>query len=1300
MTANRWLNRTYKVIAILLVSVAVLISAMRLLLPYASHYRVDFQNYINSNYNVEIDVGTLAMDWRKSGPYLVAKHVDIVDTDALKVSVASIQVHVDFWQSVQQRKLITSDISLSGAYIYVDRSQLSTSKQQSNESLFDSLSDLILAQISQFELADSHITLKDEHQEKKFALTYLNWLNKDERHQASGKLIVEGLASDELNILADFNGSHYKSLSGQIFVAARNFNIAPWVDQKLVVEHENTSSDINFDTWLTVANGQLEQLQVEIEDSHVRWFVDNEEQALSLFGGSILAKKNGLDTYVQSTPLNFVINNSIFEPIALHGNVQDLDNLALYLSALDIAGIAKVIPLFVDSEDNFAFVEQLAPTGLVKDLYLRIQNGQPQLSAKVEQLSVNFSQGVPGVNHVSADIMLKGEQAHALVNIKDSAFDFDKHFQQPIPFDSLSLEANVDWQSSDLNISVPNLALSSAAAEISAELGLSIGSDSSPHLALHAQIHRANAEQANLFYPHLLMGQDLVDYLNSAIITGDVSQGQVLFNGQLTDFPFNNNEGIFVVDAELANAKFSFDSEWPAITNFSANLNFTNNSMLITARDGALSGLDVTGVNAEIAELTGEQLLLVNAEFNQAATANVTTLMQASPLRDSVGETLTQLQVSGDVSGNFQLSLPLADVDNTVASGHIFLANNNLALQVPEMDFSHVSGELKFVNDHITTKNVTLNWRGMPLGIEVNAQDEENHFQTDIKLTADWLPEQWKKELPDILADYGQGNLQWQGNLVLNMPHSGGFSYQAQLSSELLNTKLDLPAPYGKTANEKVAVNAQVQGQTDSSTINVKAGEQLSFYGLLDHQKIQFSRAHLVLGNEQMLLPTDGFHITTSLQSADILAWDKLITDILTSLPDSSADSGEVAILEKPERIRGTVQQAELFGYQFHDLSFNLLDQENWWLLQLNAKEARGQVKFYPDMINQGIDIDADFITLPELESEEGEGTKDKEQEISVAQSQETIRLFKQMPPMTVNCDQCKVGLLDLGKVQFDVKREQEDVLALRHFIAERDKSKLSLTGSWQLDKDNNSSTYVVGKLSINDIEREVENFGYASVMKDSGAESSFTFNWSGGPHHFDVDKLNGDVKLEFDDGYLADVSDKGARIFSILSLQSLVRKLTFDFRDIFSDGMFYSSIKGDAHIKDGILYTDNTRMKGAAGDLSIKGNTELAAGKLDYRMSYKPNLTSSLPVLAWISTLNPAVFLAGVALDEVFTSKVVSEFNFELTGNVSEPNLKEVNRKSRDVSVGRSTPPQFVDANTKKEDSKQETPPPTNKGY
>ena len=56
-----------------------------------------------------------------------------------------------------------------------------------------------------------------------------------------------------------------------------------------------------------------------------------------------------------------------------------------------------------------------------------------------------------------------------------------------------------------------------------------------------------------------------------------------------------------------------------------------------------------------------------------------------------------------------------------------------------------------------------------------------------------------------------------------------------------------------------------------------------------------------------------------------------------------------------------------------------------------------------------------------------------------------------------------------------------------------------------------------------------------------------------------------------------------------------------------------------------------------------------------------------------------------------MITSQVVSEFNFELTGSVSDPNFKEVNRKSRDVSVGRSKPPEFVDNNDKTKSLKQE---------
>jgi uncharacterized protein YhdP len=286
---------------------------------------------------------------------------------------------------------------------------------------------------------------------------------------------------------------------------------------------------------------------------------------------------------------------------------------------------------------------------------------------------------------------------------------------------------------------------------------------------------------------------------------------------------------------------------------------------------------------------------------------------------------------------------------------------------------------------------------------------------------------------------------------------------------------------------------------------------------------------------------------------------------------------------------------------------------------------------------------------------------------------------------MKVHCDSCRYGKLNFGQVDFSITRDKADTLTLTNFIAKRGKSKLTFDASWSRNN-KQSKTKIVGEVHVKDIEHEFERLGYASAVKESGGTIDFNFNWHGAPQNFSFAQLNGDLSAKIDDGYLVEVSDK-ARIFSVLSLNSLVRKLTLDFRDIFSKGMFYNHIKGDFHIKNGIIYTDNTRMKGAAGDLIMKGNTDLALGKLDYKATYKPNLTSSLPAIAWIATLNPVTFLAGVAIDKVITASVPYEINFEITGDVNDPQVVKVNSKTRDVTVGRSVPPKFVDKKNQSND-------------
>ena len=254
-------------------------------------------------------------------------------------------------------------------------------------------------------------------------------------------------------------------------------------------------------------------------------------------------------------------------------------------------------------------------------------------------------------------------------------------------------------------------------------------------------------------------------------------------------------------------------------------------------------------------------------------------------------------------------------------------------------------------------------------------------------------------------------------------------------------------------------------------------------------------------------------------------------------------------------------------------------------------------------------------------------------------------------------------------------------------------KLKLSFTATW-LKNEKLSQTSLSGEVSLNSIEYELKQLAFDSIIRDSGGKVDFNVNWQGGPHNFDLANLNGKYKAKLDDGYLAEVPDT-ARILSVLSLESLVRKLKLDFRDIFSDGMFYKDIKGDYTIEQGVLRTANTKMNGTAGNLVIKGSTNLVSGEIDYQLSYKPNLTSSLPVLAWIATLNPVTFLAGIAIDQVIKSQVVSELNFALTGTVAEPNFKEVNRKSKNISIDGSLVPQVVDSEAKpKEQDKGDKAP------
>ena len=112
-------------------------------------------------------------------------------------------------------------------------------------------------------------------------------------------------------------------------------------------------------------------------------------------------------------------------------------------------------------------------------------------------------------------------------------------------------------------------------------------------------------------------------------------------------------------------------------------------------------------------------------------------------------------------------------------------------------------------------------------------------------------------------------------------------------------------------------------------------------------------------------------------------------------------------------------------------------------------------------------------------------------------------------------------------------------------------------------------------------------------------------------------------------------MDDASAKILSLIDLNSLVRLLKLDFKDVFGKGFFFTRASLSGQIEQGIVKNDDFVIDGSAGQITGQGQLDLVEEKIDYQLTFIPNLTGSgsvplVTAFAW----NP------VAAISVFCSK------------------------------------------------------------
>lgn len=1274
-------------VATTLVLFAVLLSVLRYLLPQLPDVTHQVEAFFAENYAAEIAVGQLGADWNSAGPQLILQDIQVQSLagETTQFQLNEARVVFNFWQSLRTWSLKFEQVTLANLQLTYDLRNPSIGE---NTDLTDTLPRFFLNQLDQVTIEDSRLELINllgvRHA---IDIERLSWTNRGRSHQGFGSLKLADLTANSLDIIIDIEGNDPSDLAGQIYVRAENLDIAGYLQQK-VVDAQISQAEFNFTMWLNFTASEFRNGILELGRNELHWQVAERRHQLVVPKGLLKLRpyKNGW--LVNNNPVTLVQDDTTWTVPTLSW-LQTPEHYALSADAVPLAPLVQLATLAGSKGQEWA--DKLDEAAFNGEVDLRMEQALRQpLQWQIEARDVawqSFS-GIPGVTGINLAVRGVGKRAKWTLRGSESTIRSDYlNDREPWHFAQLNMHGQfrADQDSWDLHIA-DRSRIDLVGLPLSAQVHLRY----TDQLYIDAKVASAATQPipANVVRQYLpqVMGAKLYDYLQTALLEGATTGLALLWRGPLADFPYQQPTGVFRAQASITDLVYRFQPNWPIVSEANAYVHFGNERMHILTTDGTIAGVSLPRVDTIIPNILAKPAVLKITGDISGASERLQPLFAASPLAESLGSTLNEIQLTGAMNGTLALTIPLDESQQVVAEGYAELQNNDLYVASLGEQFKNVRGRIHYRNDVIEAEDLRFDWQQLPVSATLNGQAREQDYHVQLAVNAQWPMRKLAQRKPTT-ALLAQGEFAWQGRLALSLPEAGGYSFHWQQQSDLQELELLLPEPFALAQGETMPWQLQVSGGPESLLINSTLGEhslvELQYNGDASVLQQGYGRIGDRVGespNPDLLGLNPQFPLEIGLATADAAHWLDTIANLKQWWNEGQADGQSERPRSFAEPIPDVIeaQVAELtFGeHKMHDNAIVLWPQEeprenaiiDTWRFRWRAQEALMRGSYWPatNDSEERIEINADFMELAAPESAEDVAA---EMVTGVADAEEP-QDFSRWPEFQFYCKRCTYGEYALGEVAFRLVPEAQQV-RLNDIRIRNGEHELNAQLRWLLATPEQAAvTAVTGTFSSDDLGNFLNTYDITSIVQDSPAEFDFELAWQGTPEAFNVATLDGTMDWRLGQGYLNDVSDGGARLFSVLSLESILRKLQFDFRDIFANGMFFTEFAGQFSIDDGVVSTRQARMNGSAGDMEITGTSNLVTNAINYQLFFVPKVTSSLPViLAWM--VNPPSGLAALLIDRMLQdAQVISRLEYRVSGTIDDPIVEEVSRDSREVPL------------------------------
>ncbi|MES2580160.1 MAG: YhdP family protein [Pseudomonadota bacterium] len=1275
----RWVLYVFALLLGLIVVAALVIRFM--IFPNIGQYKDDIANFAAKTIGQKVSIGEIVTGWDDISPHVALINVDVFDAEnRVALHLNNVEASLS-WLSVPLLQPRLTELQIHNPALTIrrnaDGSIYLAGINLAGESKPD-FANWLLKQRS-VEVKNAQIIWQDDLRQapalslKEFNLTLtkplLNSLLRQHTFEIS-TLLSTG-TQQKITASGHFIGNDVAELNtwyGDVVAELTQTELAafkPWLDYPVNIQSGLGNANIT----LAFANAQIQNVKTNVGISNLAVVTKNETTPLiaTKFSGDLLwSKLKNTQTFnaknIQlNTNTGLSIRNGSATYISSIKNNQPWIKADVRLDQFNLAMLKQVSSHISLPQNIVMQLNGFSPVGALQAVHLSWEGSakKPEhylVNTQFKQLGIQAFQKIPGFSNLTGTIQADEDGGKLTLASQNATLDFKDILRWPIP--ASQLKGEVDWKvrQNKIHIAAKEIFISSPHITGTVNASYDMNGIKGGYLDLTGKFGKGDAKYAPFYYPTIL-GESTIHWLDTSILAGRAEDVLLRVKGNLADFPFVDKQnkpdtqlGIFKVTAKVSDALLEYGTGWPVIDQLNLDLLFEGNRMLLEANSGRISGKKIIKSRAEIAQLDADWPILHIVSEAEGLVSDGIKFVNESPVKQVTLGFTDNLKTAG--RGNLQLTLdiPLEDSEQAKYKGLYKVSNGtiftNTELGIPEL--TKLNGNLIFNENGLSANNITTEVLGGPAQFSLNTGADKV-----IKVIASGkVNDAGIKKLSTIaLTNHITGNANWAGEIAIH-----NSLVDLNFRSNLVGLNIDLPPPFNKLATQEMPISIdKKQTVIDSDAININYGQLVSAKILrsLKSQQLAFNRGDIGINTAAVNPSQQGLSIHGKLDELDVDEWLTLLSEkssTQTSINNSASNNTDLNIITKADL---TVQKLTIFDRSINALKLTAQPNATGLKMGIDSTEMSGDVEW------QGEDSGKIIARLKRLSIPNTTSITSP-----TITKKEYIKQAKTYPALDIVADNFELGTKKLGALALNAFENGEDWVIQKLNITNAD-STLSIQGNWH-NWSRNPNTSLIVSLNTNNIGKTFNRFGQPDTVKGGEAKIDGRLNWAGSPHEFDIRRLDGDLTFEATKGQVLKVQPGVGRLFGLVTLQSLPRRLSLDFRDLFSDGFAFDKISATAKISNGIVRSDDFFMTGPAAEASIKGETNLKTETQHLKVKVTPHISDSLSLAALVGgpIVGAAAFVAQKILKDPFNKIASSEYVIEGTWD----NPIEVNAEKDDT--------------------------------